>query len=192
MWKKSHSCAAFLRPSFSLQLASYLLHLSSSFLFFFVARCLYRNPFSLLVRVIRGFKTAFHHQDTWRGLEEDDVIAVTRRRKQRRGRRQWRKRGENSCREQSTEWLDANRPASFDGLSVEKEADRSARIYRYCICHWHLQLARQASRRWRDIGSSLYNNLFKFFKTYVPHFQHSALAIWVTLKYLGSHCVYFS
>lgn len=36
------------------------------------------------------------------------------------------------------ERLDANRPASFDGLSVQEEASRSAKIYRDCIRHRRL------------------------------------------------------
>lgn len=129
---------------------------SLRFYFFFVARCRYRNPFSLLVRVIRGFKTAFHHQTlerSWRERCHCGRRRERRRRRLRQGRRKWRRREKNfSCWEGSTEWLDANRPASFDGLSVNEEASRSARIYRDCIHYWRLQLPRQASRHWCDVG----------------------------------------
>lgn len=70
MQKKSHSCSAL--PSFYLQRMRSISSSCSSLLvvfIFFVARCRYRNPFSLLVRVIRGFKTAFHHQTLQRFLK---------------------------------------------------------------------------------------------------------------------------
>lgn len=74
--------------------ASYLPSFTSP-LFFVNARCLYRNPFSLLVRVIRGFKTAFHHptlEKSWRGCH---------RRERRRWKwRKWRKHGENFSRQE--------------------------------------------------------------------------------------------
>jgi len=154
MRKKSHSRATFLRSSFSLQLAPRISCIFLHSFYFFVARCLYRNPFSLLVRVIRGFKTAFHHQTlqrSWRGwchCRCKETEATTRTSTVTKAR------GELVPGTVDREWLDANRPASFDGLSVEKEAGRSARIYRYCIRHWRLQLARQASRRWRDIENA--------------------------------------
>lgn len=46
------------------------LRLPPLFFYLFVVRCLYRNPFSLLVRVIRGFKTAFHHQTLQESLKK--------------------------------------------------------------------------------------------------------------------------
>lgn len=46
----------------------------------FFCQCLYRNPFSLLVRVIRGFKTAFHHPTLEKsGTEEGDATDRERR-----------------------------------------------------------------------------------------------------------------
>lgn len=69
--------------------------------YFFVVRCRYRNPFSLLVRVIRGFKTAFHHQTlqrSWRERCHCERRRERRRRRLRRRRRQWWRREKNfSC-----------------------------------------------------------------------------------------------
>lgn len=123
------------------------LYSSTRHFYFFVAWCRYRNPFSLLVRVIRGFKTAFHHQTlqrSWRERCHCERRRERRRRRLWRGRRRWRRREKKnfSCWKRSTEWLDANRLASFDGLSVNEKASRSARIYRNCIRHWRLQLHR--------------------------------------------------
>lgn len=139
MQEKSRRCSALPRspPSSPSPLA---LSLSLSFVFFylFVVRCLYRNPFSLLVRVIRGFKTAFHHQTLQEALKRAMTLpsrktetltlttTTTVTKSAARSSRAW---------ERSTEWLDANRPASFDGLSVDEEASRSAGIYRDCVRH---------------------------------------------------------